>query len=46
MESISDYSLVEAYLDAVKMNLDKDFLSMLWSEIEDRNLNLCVIDKD
>ena len=40
MNSLSDDLLIEAYLAAVKYNLNCDFVSLLFSEIRSRKIAL------
>ncbi|WP_147545573.1 sporulation histidine kinase inhibitor Sda [Rubeoparvulum massiliense] len=40
MTVISDQSLIEAYFKAVELQLDLEFIHLLYREIERRNLTL------
>jgi len=40
MKSMSDEILIDSYLKARELNLNKDFLSLLEEEIERRNLTV------
>jgi len=36
--NLSDSTLIEAYKEAIKLSLNKDFIKLLEKEITDRNL--------
>ncbi len=38
MKLLNDESLLESYYRAVDLKLDREFIQLLWAEIERRNL--------
>lgn len=42
MNSLKDQALIECFVAAIDLRLDKDFIEMLLAEIRRRNIESCV----
>ncbi|MDC3415830.1 sporulation histidine kinase inhibitor Sda [Aquibacillus salsiterrae] len=40
LHSLSNHQLIEAYQDAIKMELDAEFINLLEEELKDRNITI------